>query len=424
MRALAIQKMLLLCWLFGSAATPVAADGTLLIVGGALSRCNAAVHEAFIAALPTADSRVAIVPAASGRPVNGADRFAETLTHYGVAADRIEMLPLAQTDDPDSASDESSWRDNGYQHALAEQIERFDGFWFLGGDQMRIIESLRRVADQDSPALAAMRRVLARGGVIGGTSAGAAMMSDPMIAGGDSFNALLLEPANYDERTAASDDGRLYLHHGLGFFPYGLVDQHFDRRARLGRLVRALIETGAGLGFAVDEDSAMRVDLGRGELTALGSATVTIIDVRGAESKRTPFAVRDARVTVLAPGDRFDLAAVRVISTEREASTIGREAAESPPHQGGGMALGNPRLAELLGFDLLDNAAALQLDRYSFIDSGAALRYRFRQLQDSRAYWRSPPGVRAQYTIVNVGLDIEPVQITLLETTRTPDSNR
>lgn len=197
------------------------------------------------------------------------------------------MLPTAN-----SAFDESTWRDNGYQPALAEQIERFDGFWFLGGDQMRIGESLRRMPDQDSPALAAMRRVLARGGVIGGTSAGAAMMSDPMIAGGDSFNALRLAPASYAERTEGSDGGRLYLHHGLGFFPYGLVDQHFDRRARLGRLVRALIETGVGMGFAVDEDSAMLVDLARGGLTALGSATVTVIDVRGAAWQRNPFAVR------------------------------------------------------------------------------------------------------------------------------------
>ena len=63
----------------------------------------------------------------------------------------------------------------------------------------------------------------------------AASMSDPMIAGGDSLNSLLLGP-----RTENSKGRGVEIEKGMGFFPYGFTDQHFLRRGRFGRLVVAL----------------------------------------------------------------------------------------------------------------------------------------------------------------------------------------
>ena len=65
-------------------------------------------------------------------------------------------------------------------------------------------------------------------------------MSRDMIAGGVSFTALLEPLASAYSDSEDQDSGRLFLSRGLGFLPDGLVDQHFDRKARLGRLVRAL----------------------------------------------------------------------------------------------------------------------------------------------------------------------------------------
>jgi len=68
-----------------------------------------------------------------------------------------------------------------------------------------------------------------------------------------------------------------------GFLPVGLVDQHFGRRAPLGRLVRALAESGESYGYGVGEDTAVVVDLESRQATVLGSGGVTLLDATRAE---------------------------------------------------------------------------------------------------------------------------------------------
>ena len=90
-----------------------------------------------------------------------------------------------------------------------------------------------------------------------GSSAGAAIMSDPMITSGSSVEALVYPPAPQPH------DTRLSVGRGLGFFPLGLVDQHFLQRGRLGRLVAAMMATGWPHGFGIDENTAMVIADGR-----------------------------------------------------------------------------------------------------------------------------------------------------------------
>jgi len=381
------------------------AGGTLLIVGGALSRDNAAVHDALVEAL-LPEGPLVIVPAASGRPARSAADFTESLAQHGLSRERIRVFPLAVRDDAGTPDvDESAWKDNAWSAEQVDRVRDAAGFWFTGGDQVRITQTLRNAAGEESPLLALIRERLAAGAVVAGSSAGAAIMSRDMIAGGVSFSALL-EPlsATYSD-TEDQDSGRLYLSQGLGFLPDGLVDQHFDRKARLGRLVRAMAATGQARGYGIDEDTALLLRLGSDRGRVLGRGNVTLIDASNARfGFATPVLASGLEIGVIAPGVAFRLSDFEPVSGQGDA-TVGREYFGYEPLQGGGMALANARLDEMLGNDLLDNGATRVLNRYSIDATGRILVYRFTQTGRSAGYWLSS-GSSDRYTAVRVRFDI------------------
>lgn len=381
------------------------ADGTLLIVGGALSGDNAAVHGALVESL-LPEGPLVIVPAASGRPARSAADFSESLAQHGLSPERIRVFPLAVRDDSGTTDvDESAWKDNAWSAEEVEKVRDAAGFWFTGGDQMRITQTLRNDAGEESPLLALIRERLAAGAVVGGSSAGAAIMSRDMIAGGISFNALLEPLSTTYSDTEDQDSGRLYLSQGLGFLPAGLVDQHFDRKARLGRLVRAMAATGQARGFGIDEDTALLLRLGADQGRVLGRGNVTLVDASAARfGFATPVLASGLEISVIAPGVEFRLSDAEPVSGQGDA-TVGREYFGYEPLQGGGMALANARLDEALGNDLLDNDAARVLDRYSIDAGGRILVYRFTQTARSAGYWLGS-GSRDRYTAVRVRFDI------------------
>lgn len=389
--------------------------GSLLIVGGALRSDNQPVYQAFIDAIPGALPNVVIVPAASGRPAHYAQQFADDLRTFGFEGD-IRVLPIAVKDDPSSESvDESQWKNGGLDQALADSLEEVGGIWFVGGDQTRTTETLLTQEGKDTPVLKAIRMQLSRGAVIGGTSAGAAIMSQTMIAAGDSLSALTLPAVDTYQGMESQESGQLLLSRGLGFLPVGVVDQHFDRKARLGRLVRALGKVARPeeqLGFGVDEDTAILVDLDAASMRVLGAGTLVVADARGASFAdfQGDFAARDLRVSVLSHGDSYHWREHRVDASGSE--TQGREAFGYRAAQGAGIALANPRLDHLLGFSLMDNSETRELRRYVFDDqTGKGVLFRFRQDDQSRGFWRYGSGTKDQYSIIDVALDIEPVSV-------------
>ena len=402
------------------------ADGKLMIVGGALRSDNAEIYRAYIDAIPRDYPDVAIVPVASGKPVHYAEQFRADLEHYGFRG-RVHILPVAVKDDPQTAADESRWAGGAFETTVVKKLASVGGIWFVGGDQTRITTALLRENGGDSPLLSAIRRQLERGAVIGGTSAGAAIMSSPMIAAGDSLTALTQPVAETYAGMESQETGQLMLQPGLGFFTGGIVDQHFDRKSRLGRLVRALAtQLGAGprVGFGVDEDTAMFADLGSDELTVLGRGSLVVLDARAAQfvdgigdglssgqssRESSGFAARGIQMTVLSEGDRYNwkTGALKIAGAE----TVGHEAFSYRAEQGGGMALPNSRLEQLLGFSLLDNSETRELRRYAFDERGHGVRFRFRQTDDSRGYWRYGSGTKDQYSISGVQLAVEPVAV-------------
>jgi cyanophycinase len=283
-------------------AAPARGEGPLVIVGGGLADDNDAVFAAFLEALPAPDAAIAIIPAASGVPVQSAAAFAAQLERRGVAPARIRVIRLAVEDDPATPEDESRWAGHGDEAGEAARLAGVGGVWFTGGDQARIMATLLRADGRETAMLTAIRAAHRQGAVIGGTSAGAAIMSDPMIQQGDPLS---LVPGAGEGREP------ILTGPGLGFLRRFLVDQHFGERARLPRLTAALraYPPQDRIGLGIDEDTALVIAPDQQAARVVGRGHVTFLDARAAEFGRAAqFAVRGAVVEIVSADGTIDLA--------------------------------------------------------------------------------------------------------------------
>jgi cyanophycinase len=272
------------------------AQGRLVIAGGGVSRENSALYEAALAGRQ-GSGPICVIPTASPglegaqSSMNGS---VATFERHGGAGAAVGIL--MSIENPESARDPE----------VVRQIRGCSGFYFTGGVQSRTV-TVFRPEGGSTPALEALLARYREGAMVGGSSAGAAIMSDPMISGGSTTLALALG-AGRPQGAAADDDagdGRtgVGIAPGIGFLPSAIVDQHFLARGRLGRLIAAVLDVPEfDLGFGVDEDTGLVVD--GTAVHAVGASGVIIVDGRGA--------VRDGRsaagviVHLLGVGDRYD----------------------------------------------------------------------------------------------------------------------
>lgn len=398
-----------------AAAPAFAEPGRLVIVGGALDARNAEVWGAFVNGLPhPATDRVAVIAAASGEPVAAFESARAALALHGVSPDRVVLVRAALIDDPATTDDESLWADGGDDPAAVAMTEGAGGIWFTGGDQVRTARVLFDAAGSPTPLLIMLRRRLKEGAVIGGSSAGAAIQSATMILRGDGLIALT-RPMTSPGPDADMEDGRLILGTGAGFFTDGIVDQHFDRQARLGRLSRAVAESPVDrFGYGIDENTALVVETATHIATVRGVGTVTMID--DAEASRAPgpdFAVTGLRLSIATSGDRIDLVNGDVTPA---AVRHDNPMADPAPPSGDGAGVGPAYPARPL-VDLLDQVLietrATALDRISVGDAGAAVRFRFEETDRTSAMHGrgSEPG--AGLTLRDLRLSIMPVVVTV-----------
>jgi cyanophycinase len=172
-------------------------------------------------------------------------------------------------------------------------IQGAAGVFFSGGDQLRLTSQIGGTEIEEE-----LHRLLERGGVIAGTSAGASMMSDTMLVKGTSSETHRI--------------GDLHMAPGLGLIRDVIIDQHFAERGRFGRLIGAMAHNPRILGLGIDEDTAVVVE---GDLlTVIGSGAVYVVDAKKAAYSNVAEAgsnrvlsLHDMRVHVLAAGDSFDL---------------------------------------------------------------------------------------------------------------------
>ena len=226
--------------------------------------------------------------------------------------------------------------------ALASTLQSVNGIYFGGGDQARHLESLvGKDASNNYTVISPQQAILkarfdAGQLVVAGTSAGNHIQGGgvwkgkpvPMIGGGDSYTALRSGFAKGNGPLVASDLSPVsYAQGGLGFFKYGVLDSHFTRRAREGRLVRQTKESGMDYGFGIDENTALVVGkpdaAGKTTFTVTGAAGVFIVDVRSATALGTPtgnYTIDGVQAHYLTPGDTAEIDAAGNLSVTLSAT--------------------------------------------------------------------------------------------------------
>lgn len=255
--------------------------GHLFIVGGG-SQSDSLVARFVELAGGRGRARIAVVPMASSEPAASGEEKVLQLREFGADA-FVLLLTRVQAE---SAS-------------TARRLDGVTGIWFSGGDQVRLAPVL-----VGTPTLAAMKQRYRAGAVVGGTSAGAAVLSDSMLTGnqrppGDTLG-------YYGDEFPLIARDVIEVVPGLGFFPGVIVDQHFIRRERLNRLLAAVLERPTLLGIGIDESTALEVGPD-GIWTVRGASAAVVIDARHARlaDATRPLAATDIRLHILPAGAKF-----------------------------------------------------------------------------------------------------------------------
>ncbi len=414
------------CWLSQGLYAAELNQGSLVAVGGALKSSNAAIYLKFIElAGGKSAAKIGILPAASGKPSKYADLFKKDLIRYGVNEANIEIIPIAVKNDKTTKEiDESTWLKNAQDAKVSDAIKNYTGIWMTGGDQTRITQALLQADKTNTPALDAIWQMYQKGGVIGGTSAGAAVMSAVMISGGDSLGALRDGFKAKYESMDEQEFGPVTITQGLGFFTSGVMDQHFDRKSRIGRLivVNYANRDKYSLGFGVDEDTAMVVYNDKKEMEVVGAGGVTIVDVSKAQKNEAVkmTAIKQVSISFLAAGDRYHLGTgdYTILPKRAKAETVGYEYFSVEDPMVTGVMSRNALLKHFITYDLLDNSKATAVKSFCFDKNGKGFELVFRQTDQSQGYWGLVDGLYDTYSAVNVMLDINPVSISIQPATQ------
>jgi cyanophycinase len=224
-------------------------------------------------------ARLLVIPTAS-RLADTGDRYRDVFRQLGVR--HVELLSV------------QTRRDSTREDAC-EAVRRATGIFFTGGDQMRLT---RRVAG--TPLAAAIREQYAAGVSVGGTSAGAAFLSQRMIA--------------YGKSGSTPRPDMVMIAEGLGLTDRFIIDQHFRQRDRLGRLLTALAGRRGDIGLGLDEDTAAFI--GSDSFDVVGNGAITVVDTKSARvcpthraGRTDPICLVGLRLHVLVHGSTFQMRA-------------------------------------------------------------------------------------------------------------------
>jgi len=273
--------------------------GQLVIIGGAEDKLrHRTILTRFITLAGGPEARILIVSTASSLGEEATDLYASLFRTLG-AAEVVSLRPLL--------------REEANSLRAAELVRDATAVFLTGGNQLRLSSVVggtrlgRAVAERHRHGL-----------VVAGTSAGASAMASHMVA----FGAGGATPKQRMTQMSA----------GLGLLPGVVIDQHFEQRNRIGRLL-ALVALSPGLlGIGIDEDTAAVVGPS-GVLEVIGKGSVTILDparlqTDAYEAKRyRPIMVSGVILHSLPSGYRFDLRRRQLRATLRPVDATDRELA-------------------------------------------------------------------------------------------------
>ena len=254
-------------------------EGTVMVIGGAEDKVrDRVILHRFVSLAGGTDATIAVISTASSLGAEAGERYRQVFGDLGVR----RVRPLHAITRP-QANDETS----------ALTIRDATGIFLTGGNQLRLSSTIggTRLAD-------AILERFRHGAVVAGTSAGASAMSSHMIA----FGASGATPKQRMAQIAA----------GLGVLPGVIVDQHFQQRNRLGRLLSLIAQNPSLLGLGVDEDTAGIVGPDH-VMEVVGRGSITIVDGSGSETDawevggHRPIMISNVVLHSLPAGYRFDL---------------------------------------------------------------------------------------------------------------------
>jgi cyanophycinase len=305
----------------------------LIIIGGALNDSSPIWARTIDEAGGRENVRFLVVNAAITASAGSFAYYQDLLSRiYGVSLDNVQRAKITDIDDPETKfEDESTWKDNADDEAEVAKVRDWATIvWFSGGDQAHIMSTFLHSDGTDRKVTTAIRDKLAAGKlVVAGSSAGGAVMSDPMIGEGDPYSSWLFSPIYapfYPEQEpdgGFNPDYTVVLNKGLGFLnarTHVLIDTHWFERARFLRTIRALdfissygnLDPKMKVGLGLGENSALLVDLGTGIAEVLGdsdASRVGVVDINEAKTSGVvnPYELEQVRVGFLGVRDRFVL---------------------------------------------------------------------------------------------------------------------
>jgi cyanophycinase len=250
--------------------TPEVANGTSIMVGG--GRVGKEILDRFLEAAGGPEAPIVVVPTANGA---AARRLLRMLEDAG--AQNLRVFHAAHPSEVPGAEN-------------LDFLREARGVWFGGGRQWRLVD-----AYEGTEAEVLFHRVLDRGGVIAGSSAGCSIQAGYMVRGNPLGNGQI------------SAEG---YERGFGFVPGVAVDQHFSQRDRFDDMTELIRQYPQLLGFGVDESTAIAV---RGHvLEVLGEGRVAVYDYLDHAPEREG----EGNYRMLEPGTRYDLKERRVLDRE------------------------------------------------------------------------------------------------------------
>lgn len=183
------------------------------------------------------------------------------------------------------------------------RLSKATGVWFGGGDQSRLMAVL-----QGTRTEAMLHERFRAGAAMGGTSAGAAVMTRVMLVGEERRRGGSRYPSDSSLVNITIDRDNVVVREGFGFLESAIVDQHFLRRRRHNRLISIVLEQPQLIGVGIDESTALVVDR-QGRWSVIGESSAVIYDARSASVTPKGAPVLGAgglKMHVLPPGSSFD----------------------------------------------------------------------------------------------------------------------
>jgi cyanophycinase len=259
--------------------------GKLVIIGGVQTK---EIVKKFVELAGGNDAKIIVIPNAGSEPVKWSKVQVEEFEELGAKADYLLFTR-------ETADNEANLKKMGWANAV----------FFLGGDQSDLTRDML-----DTKLLSKVFDIYNNGGVVGGSSAGAAVMSEVMITG----NELINKDSTISFVTI--EKGNVETKQGFGFLTNVIVDQHFLKRKRHNRTIAALIEHPNLFGIAIDESTGIVVYPDE-TFEVIGNNQVLVYDPTSGknirEDKNGNLGISNMKLQVLICGDKFDMKTKEVI---------------------------------------------------------------------------------------------------------------